>query len=191
MQFLDNNIEAEKSYNWALLFDENNWTIRAWKAGLLIRMNKIVEAMKIIDDVLENHQPKNAAILFAKGYALQKQHHYSEALDYIEKSLEIEPDNIKALTKRAYVIACLGEYDRAKDAIAEAISKKKTNSKSWYYKGVINYMSGNYTAAHEAFKQSLELKPDISRVVHCKNKAKSKMESANRANNAKGQELEG
>ncbi|RSD33596.1 MAG: hypothetical protein CI953_1464, partial [Methanohalophilus sp.] len=98
----------------------------------------------------------------------------SEALDYIEKSLEIEPDNIKALTKRAYVIACLGEYDRAKDAIAEAISKKKTNSKSWYYKGVINYMSGNYTAAHEAFKQSLELKPDISRVVHCKIKQKVK-----------------
>jgi tetratricopeptide (TPR) repeat protein len=191
MQFLDNNIEAEKSYNWALLLDENNWTIRAWKAGLLIRMNKIVEAMKIIDDVLENHQPKNAAILFAKGYALQKQNHYSEALDYIEKSLEIEPDNIKALTKRAYVIACLGEYDRAKDAITEAISKKKTNSKSWYYKGVINYMSGNYTAAHEAFKQSLELKPDVSRVIHCKNKAKRKMESANRANNAKGQELEG
>lgn len=63
---------ALNSYEKAQAIDSTDWNVRSLKAGLYIKMNKISEALKIIDDILENGDPENPETLFSKGYALQK-----------------------------------------------------------------------------------------------------------------------
>ncbi|WP_048815512.1 tetratricopeptide repeat protein [Methanosalsum zhilinae] len=176
---------ALNSYEKAQAIDSTDWNVRSLKAGLYIKMNKISEALKIIDDILENGDPENPETLFSKGYALQKIKKYDEALFYFEKSLEIKPSNIKVITKKAYTLARLNRFDEALYEIDHAINMNHFNSRSWYYRGVINYFAGNFKTAKNDFEESLKLKPNVSRVESCLDKTKLELKSINDDENIK------
>jgi tetratricopeptide (TPR) repeat protein len=161
--------------NMALDLDPEDWVTLSNKSAVLIKQDKLFDAMKCIDKVLY-YIPEHADSLFTKGYIFQKENRFEDALEYIERSLEYDPDNVKALSKKAFVLARMGKPEIAIDVMKNALKLNMGNAKTWYYKGVVHHYAGDYEKAIEAYQESLYIDPGVARVIGCKERAEKEME---------------
>lgn len=109
--------------------------------------------------------------LYNKGVILSILGRHEEALEILDKALEIMPNDGKAWYNRGNVLAALGRSVEADEAYNKATEIWKEN----YYKGNFLASSGRYEAALKAYDKAIEIKPDDSGVWYKKGLAFSNL----------------
>lgn len=119
------------------------------------------EFRKLIDSGFESSQ-----IYAAVGYVLYSQKKVKDAVSFLEKSLEMDPENANAENSLGYIIA---EEDmninRALKLCRKAIKKKPNNPAYLDSLGWVYYKKGNLAKAHSYLRQALDIAPGNRQIV--------------------------
>lgn len=79
------------------------------------------KALALYHEVLKL-SPSNAYALASIGYVERRQGHWQRAIDYMERSLALDPRNINTLGALAWSYACLHRYTKAMELLREALA---------------------------------------------------------------------
>jgi tetratricopeptide (TPR) repeat protein len=105
-------------------------------------------------------EPDNAQALNALGYTLaDRTDRYQEALGYIKKAFELEPEDAAVMDSMGWVKYRLGDYDEAIRHLRRANELAKDPEIAAHL-GEVLWVSGNKNGALEIWEQSLEENPD-------------------------------
>jgi tetratricopeptide (TPR) repeat protein len=115
------------------------------------------------DEVLEIDQV-DAGAWFNKSIILRWLGRTGDALDAVDRAVELSPENIEFRWQRAELLSMLGRYNESDRAFDETIEMIPANSSRklaevWTFKG-LNFMGqNNYEEALKAFEMVTELDP--------------------------------
>jgi superkiller protein 3 len=88
---------------------------------------------------------------------LKKLGRYEEALQAIDKALELNPDNSYAWNNKGIALRNLGRHEEALQAYDKALELNPDYSNAWYNKGIALYNLGRHEEAQRASKKASEL----------------------------------
>jgi hypothetical protein len=95
--------------------------------------------------------PNDAEGLNNLGAALVNDRRPKEALELLERALQLKPKHAGAHVSLAYAHLDLGNAARARSLFREAIALKYDSPQAWYGLARVNLQSGNVDAAHKAW----------------------------------------
>ncbi|MCJ7459236.1 MAG: tetratricopeptide repeat-containing serine protease family protein [candidate division Zixibacteria bacterium] len=99
-------------------------------------------------------------VLYYTGLRFLLSGEYKEALPYLEKAVEKDPNYVNAYSYIGYCNLSFGRYQEAIEACKQAIRIKPDDFDSHYNLGMAFYALGRYQEAIEAFKEAIRIKPD-------------------------------
>ena len=82
------------------------------------------------------------------------------ALEFIEKSINLNPLNFRAWADKGFLLKQLGELDNALLCLERSIRLNGTFITSWYNKGVILGLVGRFEEAVNCYNEVLKLDPE-------------------------------
>jgi len=94
------------------------------------------------------------------GTDLANEGKYEEALNAINKCLEISPDFVLALTTKAGLLSVMGDYRGSLQVSEHAITLKPRQAEAWINKADALINLGRYEEALEASEEAIRLDPD-------------------------------
>ena len=140
------------------------------KAKHLKNEHKIKEAMKIINQVLEQDSRNTEAIVIKTSLLFYHQKKYQGAYDFISKALKEQPNNPILLSQRGLILAQLSKFKLAENdlnnAINELRSVKDTSIKCKSYKEIgtlAGYLRHNMKS-YKYLKKALNCNPNNSEI---------------------------
>jgi Flp pilus assembly protein TadD len=103
--------------------------------------------------------PNSSEFWYVKGHNLDLQGKYDEALQALDKAVELEPLYAEAWNGKGGALISLGRYDEALTAFDKAIELKPDFTGAWAYKGLALYRQGKYDESIQALDKAIELEP--------------------------------
>lgn len=135
-----------------------------------VRYARALVAEKLGDlDLLESdlqtilkQEPANAQVLNALGYTLaDRTNRYEEALIYIQRALELEPDDAAVVDSMGWVLYRMGNYPQAIEHLRRA-AQLSQDPEIAAHLGEVLWVSGDKDGALEIWEKSLKDNPDDS-----------------------------
>ncbi|MDZ4786912.1 MAG: tetratricopeptide repeat protein [bacterium] len=121
---------------------------------------KFDDAQEIVELILEK-EPNNEKALFMYGTILDEQDETEEALQIMQKLLNINQDHSQALNFIAYTLAEQGrDLDLAFELIQKALKNYSDDGFFLDTLGLIYFKSGKFTVAHETLERAVNLTGD-------------------------------
>ncbi|MCU7819868.1 MAG: DUF4034 domain-containing protein [gamma proteobacterium symbiont of Lucinoma myriamae] len=158
--------EADQHKNYKLALDfyrraekEYQFNSKIQQANMLYKLGKNDEAQGIYKHAIKNGtlklEPYNnmAAIMNSKNK-------HNEAIDYLDKLIEIEPYNPNNLTYRGITYLWLNDPKKAKADYDKSMVYGKNNAYARYHRGKSN-MHADPKEARKDLRSAYELRPDI------------------------------
>lgn len=105
-----------------------------------------------------------------KAYELSDENRNRDALEYINRGLNLEPNNEYAYNCKGNVLLDLGLYDLAIDVFEKALECNKEYTDSIFNIGLCYGMDGNYKKALEYFDRYLAIYPNDEDSIYYKRK---------------------
>ena len=106
---------------------------------------------------------EDAVAWYNKGLALYNQSKYDEALQALDKAIELKPDYADAWLFEGMALSSLDRYNvAALQAIDKAIELNPNDASGWFVKGVALSNQSKYGEAIQADDKAIELKPDFA-----------------------------
>jgi tetratricopeptide (TPR) repeat protein len=133
-----------------------------------VRYARALVAEKLGDlDLLESdlqtilkQEPANAQVLNALGYTLaDRTNRYEEALTYIQRALELEPDDAAVVDSMGWVLYRMGNYPQAIEHLRRA-AQLSQDPEIAAHLGEVLWVSGDKDGALEIWEKSLKDYPD-------------------------------
>jgi len=133
-----------------------------------VRYARALVAEKLGDlDLLESdlqtilkQEPANAQVLNALGYTLaDRTNRYEEALIYIQRALELEPDDAAVVDSMGWVLYRMGNYPQAIEHLRRA-AQLSQDPEIAAHLGEVLWVSGDKDGALEIWEKSLKDNPD-------------------------------
>lgn len=103
---------------------------------------------------------KNSDDFFNYGLTSYYFGDYSEAIDYFDLSLKIQPNQSETVYYKSLSLGGLGEFEKAIKVIEKAIDLDCSDHRFWNDKGAFLSELGEFKKAHECFNKSINLKSD-------------------------------
>jgi TolB-like protein/Tfp pilus assembly protein PilF len=151
---------AERSFRRAIELNPNYPTAHHWFGMMLAAHKRFDEAVSEIK-VAEQLDERSAIIKAAVATALTYARRYDEALDYLQKSLELDPGLIPAHRLRRWVYTVRGQYDQAYEAYQKEKFFSGDGENEWYVVLAQVQAGANKTDEAElSIKQAIE-SPEI------------------------------
>jgi len=123
-------------------------------------LGKTAEAIALLDNAT-NIYSENPQLFFEYGLLLEKNGRSSEAIDNMEKVLELQPDHAEALNFIGYTWAENNIHlEQALNYISRAMELKPDNGYITDSLGWVYYRLGKLQKAETALKRALKLKPE-------------------------------
>ncbi|MGD1060828.1 MAG: tetratricopeptide repeat protein [Methanomassiliicoccales archaeon] len=94
-----------------------------------------------------------------------KQGRYQDALEELNRALELKPEHDLAWRMKAQAHLGLGQNDRALEAVHQAINIRDGDPWSWYLLGVILDELGRYAEEVGAYDRALKINPRMSEAM--------------------------
>ena len=101
---------------------------------------------------------QDAKVYYKTALDLMKNKKYNEAVEYLSKSIEMNPAYSEAYTARAESYEEIGEFQKAADDYNKLTMLDKTDETSFYNAGRLYLMNGEYDKAIENLKKAIALK---------------------------------
>lgn len=127
------------------------------KGMALIQKNDYVKALPYFDKALVKSQ--NFATYLYAGMCYQNTKSHEKALDYYNKSLELNTNNHLAYLNRAGLLSALGKYDEAFADINEALKLDTKTANSYLIRGSIYLNKNQLEPAIADFVEGIRLAP--------------------------------
>ncbi|MED5275287.1 MAG: tetratricopeptide repeat protein [Thermoproteota archaeon] len=89
---------------------------------------------------------------------------FSEAIIYLDKILEQEPDNVKALTNKAGLLAQLGNYSKSLSLSNKVLEIDPDRVSALTNKAIVLQMMKEYKESFDTFSKILEIDPDNEKI---------------------------
>lgn len=93
----------------------------------------------------------------------------SQALVYLDKALDFEPEHTQALLNSAIVLSELGEPAHrpvARQRLLTLISRDPTNERAFFHLGMLSMDEKDNEGAEKYFRKAIELKEDFRRYIN-------------------------
>ncbi|MEQ8187666.1 MAG: tetratricopeptide repeat protein [Candidatus Eremiobacterota bacterium] len=139
-----------KPDEWCLIYsDENSY--------IFIRNNS--SNKKIIDDFYSGNLviPDTPLGNYYEGTVLLKNGNYEKALQFLDKSLELNENFIEALMTKGYILAITGNFKEGKDCFLKILSLDNDFPAVHYNLGLIYKNSGDFDDAEREFMIELKI----------------------------------
>src|SRR5690349_2106407 len=98
--------------------------------------------------------------LVDKGNALLDQGNYTQAIQYFEKALAIDPNDKVALANKGSALSSLGNYTQAIQYYDKSLAIDPNYDVALYNKGNALFLQGNYTQAIQYYDKVLAIDPN-------------------------------
>tara|TARA_B100000029_G_C17442607_1_gene912036 strand:- start:299 stop:1126 length:828 start_codon:yes stop_codon:yes gene_type:complete len=92
--------------------------------------------------------------------ALMQEKRYDDAVIYLDKIIEHDPDNLRALSNKAGVLIHLNKYEQSLQISDHILDIDPNRISTLQNKGVAQKMLKNYEESYESFNRVLELEPE-------------------------------
>lgn len=119
----------------------------------------IEQARESCSAFLQNH-PTNLVCLCLLGDIEYRLAHFSEAAEYLEKALKLQPDSLELYYNHAQALVMQEKYTEASQTLLQATQFLPKNPDIYYFLGWVYDQKGNKQNALEAYQQTLTLAPD-------------------------------
>ncbi len=93
------------------------------------------------------------------GFDLNEQGKYGEAIQALDKAINIDPQDEAAWNEKGYALYKQGRYDEAIQALDKAIEINPQNAEVWYGKAEVLYDQRKYDEAIHALNKTIEINP--------------------------------
>lgn len=142
--------EAQEVYERALLYDSNNPDIY-YNVSRTSSLSTPLDLIKLPS-------------IFQLGVVFLEQGKASQALAYLDKALEIDPDHEQALLNSAILLQEFGRPDfrrTAKERLLKLLIKDKHNERVHFNLGMLAMDEKNIAEAEQWFRRAVHLKVDF------------------------------
>jgi len=96
--------------------------------------------------------------------ALVSEKRFSEAIIYLDKILEQDPDNLKALTNKAGLLAQLGNFSKSLSLSDKVLEIDPNRISALTNKAIALKMLGEYEKSYQVFTKILMMEPDNEKI---------------------------
>ena len=146
-----------------ILFDlekkyPDNREVRFQYSDLLVRMNKLVEAVKRINHLYAENPNDPDLLNLISQYAIRKGEE-ERVQDFVDKIAQNNPAYTKHFFDIADVYFEMQKLDKAEHFIRSYLEKEKKDSKAYVLMGKIYEVLKNYRKALEHYKKGVDLNP--------------------------------
>lgn len=86
-----------------------------------------------------------------------------QALEVIEKSIELRKDNAQSLFIYSYILYFLNKYDKSLEIINKSISQNSNDKDSWYLKGRLLIRTDEFDDAERCFSNAIKIDEKFSK----------------------------
>jgi len=151
--------EAKAHYT-ELLKDRPNETTILYERGIVEeKLDELDAAESDFQAILKN-EPKNAQVLNALGYTLaDRTQRYEEALSYIKRAFELEPNDAAVMDSMGWVQYRLGNYNDAIEHLQKANEMEEDPEIAAHF-GEVLWVVGDKEKAKKIWDESLKKNPD-------------------------------
>jgi len=151
--------DAKDFYTKVLNIMPNETSIRYARALVAEKLGELDLVESDLQTILKQ-EPGNAQVLNALGYTLaDRTTRYEEALDYIQRALELEPNDAAVVDSLGWVYYRMGNYKKAIELLRRANEQAKDPEIAAHL-GEVLWVSGERSAALKIWEASLEKNPD-------------------------------
>lgn len=151
--------EAKKFYSNVLNRFPNESSVRYARALIAEKMGELDLVESDLLTILKE-EPENAQVLNALGYTLaDRTSRYEEALKYIKKAFELQPNDAAVMDSMGWVQYQLGNYDKALSHLTKA-NELAQDPEIAAHLGEVLWVMGKKSAAMETWESSLKTNPD-------------------------------
>ena len=151
--------DAKDFYTKVLNTMPNETSIRYARALVAEKLGELDLAESDLQAILKQ-EPTNAQVLNALGYTLaDRTDRYEEALQYIQRALELEPDDAAVVDSMGWVQYRMGNHQKAIEHLRRAVELSKDPEIAAHL-GEVLWVSGKKQEALDVWEKSLENNPD-------------------------------
>jgi len=104
--------------------------------------------------------PCTVDYFYNEGLSLSNQKKYSEAIEFFDKALSLEPENILVLTQKGNALCNQGKYDEAIQCYDKILKITPEDIKILCIKGKALTFQKKYDEAIQCYKKALNITPD-------------------------------
>ena len=108
----------------------------------------------------KNSTSSNVSALVHKGSALYSLGNYTQAIQYYDKALAVDPNNKRALNNKGSTLYSLGNYRQAIQSFDKALAIDPNYAAALTGKGAALDSLGNHTQAIQLFDKALAVDPN-------------------------------
>jgi tetratricopeptide (TPR) repeat protein len=112
---------------------------------------------------------------FQIAYDLAIKGKYSEALPYMDLTIELDPDDAKAYSNRGIVKSYLGRNEEALKDYDEAIKLDPNLAQAYYNRGIVKSELGRNEEALKDYDEAIKLDPKLTKAYYNRGNVNSKL----------------
>jgi len=151
--------DAKQFYSSILDSHPEETSIRYARALIAEKLGELDLLESDLRTILQS-EPENAQVLNALGYTLaDRTERYEEALQYIQKALELQPNDAAVIDSMGWVKYRLGDYEAAVAHLRKANELAKDPEIAAHL-GEVLWMMGKKNDALKVWEESLKENPD-------------------------------
>ncbi|WP_455367069.1 tetratricopeptide repeat protein, partial [Kaarinaea lacus] len=151
---------AAKDYYTRVLTSMPNETSVRYARALVAEKLGDLELVESDLQTILKQEPSNAQVLNALGYTLaDRTNRYEEALTYIQRAIELEPDDPAVVDSMGWVLYRMGDYQQSLLHLRRAV-QLSPDPEIAAHLGEVLWVSGDKDAALEIWEKSLKDNPD-------------------------------
>lgn len=103
--------------------------------------------------------------LVDRGWVLENEGKYDEALSLYDQALELDSNNYLAYKHRGTVNIRMKNYDQAEREFAKAIDLAPNHASTYYNRGLMYYEMGEYDKSVSDYSRAIELEPHYANAL--------------------------
>lgn len=107
------------------------------------------------------YDPKNEIAYNALGSIYLNQSNYQEAMPYLEKALELDPDNQQNSVNLALALANTGRLVQAQNLLQDMVDEKPSSYLGYYYLALFAMNSNQNSSAARYIEQCVQSRPNF------------------------------
>jgi Flp pilus assembly protein TadD len=162
------------------LSDQDRERIKFQQASIYERQKDFDRAESLFHEILKA-SPENATVLNYIGYMLADRGvRLQEAVRYVEKALEIEPNNGAFLDSLGWAFYKLNDFGQAEKYLLKAVAVVKNDPTIHEHLGDLYLKTGNLEKAHESYTRSLAHGTEPEEIEKVREKLESLKETLRR-----------
>lgn len=151
--------EAKAYYTELLTEIPHETSVRYARALIAEKLGELDLVEQDLQTILKD-EPKNAQVLNALGYTLaDRTQRYQEALSYIQRAYELEPNDAAVMDSMGWVQYRLGNYNDAIEHLQKAVTIDEDPEIAAHF-GEVLWVVGNKDKARKVWKDSLQKHPE-------------------------------